>query len=100
MYLHNWMAKHWKPATAFVYTLIVICDFVIFPMWVGLHRVDLLDLMVAMGELDPEVQRDMIMIARKDYQPFTLKGGGLFHVSFGAILTTSAFKKEELSRDA
>ena len=30
---------------------------------------------------------------RNEHEPFTLKGGGLFHLSYGAILTGSTLNK-------
>ena len=35
------------------------------------------------------------MIVPIYYEPFTLKGGGLFHLSFGAIITGSVFGKKD-----
>jgi hypothetical protein len=31
------------------------------------------------------------------HEPFTLKGGGLFHLSFGALLTGSAVSRKRRS---
>lgn len=93
--LSEWFMKNWKMGMAFVYTLVVVCDFIIFPAWVGITRTGFLELVQAMDGLDAEVQKHLLEISRKEYNPFTLKGGGLFHVSFGAILTTSAFNKND-----
>jgi hypothetical protein len=41
---------------------------------------------------DPLVQMEYLKKLVSQHEPFTLKGGGLFHLSFGAILTGSALK--------
>ena len=38
---------------------------------------------------DPLVQMEYLKKLVSQHEPFTLKGGGLFHLSFGAILTAS-----------
>jgi len=39
---------------------------------------------------DPMVQMEYLKKLVSQHEPFTLKGGGLFHLSFGALLTGSA----------
>jgi energy-converting hydrogenase Eha subunit H len=90
MKLHNWMMTHWKPASAFVYTLINLCDFVIFPSYVGMTRVDMITLVDQIRDLDVSVQIQLIQAATNGYSPFTLRGSGLFHLAFGALLTGAA----------
>lgn len=87
------MATHWKPASAFAYTLICFCDFVIFPSYSGLNKVDLIVLIDHIKDLDISVQAQLIRAASDGYEPFTLRGSGLFHLSFGALLTGAAIAK-------
>ena len=44
---------------------------------------------------DPLVQMEYLKKLVSQHEPFTLKGGGLFHLSFGAILSGSVFGKEK-----
>jgi hypothetical protein len=39
---------------------------------------------------DPLVQMEYLKKLVSQHEPFTLKGGGLFHLSFGALLTSSS----------
>lgn len=89
----NWMASHWKPASAFAYTLICFCDFVIFPSYAGLNKVDILVLVGQIKDLDVSVQLQLIRAATQGYEPFTLRGSGLFHLAFGALLTGAAISR-------
>ena len=38
---------------------------------------------------DPLVQMEYLKKLVSQHEPFTLKGGGLFHLAFGALLTGS-----------
>jgi|TARA_R110000751_G_scaffold174725_1_gene281017 hypothetical protein len=40
---------------------------------------------------EPMVQMELMKKLTGQHNPFTLMGGGLFHLAFGAILTGSAF---------
>lgn len=86
----DWFLSNWRSGCALVYTVIVFCDFVVFPAWVGLNRVDTLVLIESVKDLDPGVQAQVINMAMREYAPFSLKGAGLVHLSFGAILTGAA----------
>ena len=92
-----WMQHHegWKAILALVYALICIFDFIIIPSWIGLTRVNLLDHLEFVDALELGIQSKMMIIeAFTDvHEPYTLKGGGLFHLSFGALLTGSAISK-------
>jgi len=58
-----------------------------------------LDLADYMGHLqaieDPLVQMEYLKKLISQHEPFTLQGGGLFHLAFGALLTGSVFGKKE-----
>jgi len=40
---------------------------------------------------EPMVQMELMKKLTAQHSPFTLMGGGIFHLAFGAILTGSAF---------
>jgi len=90
---------HWKPASAFIYSLICLCDFVIFPAYAGVNRPHLTLILTEIQGLDSNVQQAAIRAATAGYEPFTLKGSGLFHLAFGALLTSAAIKNGGLDRN-
>tara|TARA_R110002096_G_scaffold163515_4_gene331082 strand:- start:55 stop:273 length:219 start_codon:yes stop_codon:yes gene_type:complete len=63
------------------------------PIYYGFARMGL-DLADYMGHIqaieDPMVQMEYLKKLVSQHEPFTLKGGGLFHLAFGALLTGSA----------
>lgn len=88
------LADHegWKSVCGIVYLIICVFDFIVVPAWIGLTRQDtLLGLsMTDLAGLDASVQIEMIRAMTFQHEPFTLKGGGMFHLAFGALLTGSA----------
>jgi hypothetical protein len=90
---HNWMMVNWKPMYALIYSIVCLADFVVFPAWVGIHRVNYFELLEAVSKFDPKVQAELIHVAMKSWEPFTLKGTGLFHLASGALLTGAAITK-------
>ena len=85
----------WRWAALVTYLLICIYDFIVVPVYYGLARreLDLADYMSHLQGLDPLVQMEYLKKLVSQHEPFTLKGGGLFHLSFGALLTGSVFGK-------
>lgn len=85
-----WMQQDegWKVILAVVYAVICVFDFVVVPSWIGLTRPEISTAILA--GLDVQVQIQLIQTLMEDHQPFTLQGGGLFHLAFGALLTGSA----------
>lgn len=78
-----WYVQLWRPITAWVYLGICIFDFVIGPFfyaWFAYYTKDF----AKFGE----------------WQPLTLGGGGVFHLSMGAILGVSSWSrgKENLEK--
>jgi Holin of 3TMs, for gene-transfer release len=70
----DWMSAYWRPAMGWTYMAICIFDFIIFPVgWsatlAGIHQ------------------------TVTEWQPLTLQGGGLFHMSMGAILGVAAWSR-------
>ena len=73
----TFMDKIWKPAFAVTYMLICLFDFIIGPVIYNVLQF-----------LNPGQHLDM-------WQAVTLQGGGLFHMSAGAILGIAAFNKDK-----
>ena len=83
---------HWRWTALIVYLLICFYDFMFVPIWYGLNRPDISELMKIVNETqDTLVRLDLLKTLVSQHSPFTLMGGGLFHLAFGAILTGSAF---------
>jgi hypothetical protein len=87
----KWMMDNWKPACALIYTVICLFDFVVFPCWVGWHRLPVNEFLSMSQGLDVQTKTSLLEYLYRSYSPYTLAGGGLFHLSFGAILTGVAF---------
>ena len=88
----------WRNIVVTVYLIICIYDFMVVPIYYGVARMGL-DLADYMGHLeaieDPLVQMEYLKKLVSQHEPFTLKGGGLFHLAFGALLTGSVFGKND-----
>jgi hypothetical protein len=86
----DWMTERegWKAFSGGVYLFICVFDFVVVPMWFGLARPQLpID---KLTQFDTAVQIQLIQAHTAQHEPFTLKGAGMFHLAFGALLTGSA----------
>jgi len=88
----------WRNIVVTVYLIICIYDFMFVPIYYGIARMglDLADYMSHLHEIeDPIVQLEYLKKLVSQHEPFTLKGGGLFHLSFGAIITGSVFGNKD-----
>jgi len=93
--------KIWKVACAVVYLAICILDFIIFPTYVARQHDKFTS--YAYYKTVNEIFKDdreavHIVLSNKDtgrWTPFSLKGGGLLHISFGAILTGSIIGRKK-----
>ena len=75
-----------------VYLFICIFDFVVVPVWFGLNRPEISGFIDTMNTMDnPQLQMELMKKMTDHHNPYTLLGGGLFHLSFGAILSGSVF---------
>ena len=86
------MIDYWRWTALITYLIICVYDFIVVPVWYGLSRVGLdVDGYMANLQLidDPMVQMEYLKKLVSQHDPFTLKGGGLFHLAFGALLTGS-----------
>ena len=73
----DWMNTKWRPAMGWMYMLVCVTDFVIFPvLWSLLHAV------MHSGNV-------------QQWNPLTLQGAGLFHMAMGAILGIAAYGRTQ-----
>jgi hypothetical protein len=72
----HWLKGHWRPAMGWMYMIVCIFDFIIFPgAWTWYQ-----------GELGS---------ALTQWQPLTLQGAGFFHITMGAVLGIYAWKRTD-----
>ncbi len=88
----HWLQYQWRPLAAMVYLVICIFDFIVAPVITGIDNVPPHELSRAVVNLDPQVGA-IIATAKPQWQPLTLQGSGLFHISFGAILGVAAWTR-------
>ena len=73
----DWMSAKWRPAMGWMYMLVCVCDFVLFPvLWSLYHAI------LHTGQFT-------------QWQPLTLQGAGLFHMAMGAIIGVAAFGRTQ-----
>ena len=91
----------WKSIMAIVYALICVMDFILIPIGLNAMRKEVLDegTKTLLNGLDPVSQVEFIKAIYRQYTPLTLQGNGVFHLSFGAILTGSAISKTPRSEE-
>ena len=81
----------WRWAALSIYLLICFYDSMFVPIWYGLNRPDITQFMEIIESTEHVlVQMELMQKLTGQHSPFTLMGGGLFHLAFGAILTGSA----------
>ena len=86
----------WRWTALIFYLLICFYDFLFCPVWWGLNRPDISEFMdIINATSEPMVQMELMKKLTGQHEPFTLLGGGLFHLAFGAILTGSAFANKD-----
>lgn len=73
----DWMNAKWRPMMGWMYMLVCVADFVIFPILWGLLQ--------TLGGGRVETQ----------WMPITLQGAGLFHIAMGAILGIAAYGRTQ-----
>jgi hypothetical protein len=71
----DWMNSKWRPMMGWMYMVVCMMDFVIFPI--------LWSLLQAMNHGRVETQ----------WSPITLQGAGLFHMAMGAVLGVTAWSR-------
>lgn len=75
--LEDWMNKKWRPLMGYCYMIICMFDFIIAPI--------LWSLIQAIGKGQVNMQ----------WQPLTLQGAGLFHISMGTVLGLAAWGRTQ-----
>jgi hypothetical protein len=73
----DWMNSKWRPMMGWMYMLVCVCDFVLFPI--------LWSLVQTIGDGKVESQ----------WMPITLQGAGLFHIAMGAVLGIAAMGRTQ-----
>lgn len=73
----DWMNTKWRPAMGWMYMLVCVTDFVLFPVLWSIIQVH------GGGEV------------KMQWQPITLQGAGLFHIAMGAILGIAAYGRTQ-----
>lgn len=89
----SWIGIYWRPAAAVIYLLICLFDFIIAPTYFGVTEQPISAIIETIKELPPETQRVVLSMELSQWDPLTLKGSGLFHIAFGAILGASAWNR-------
>jgi hypothetical protein len=76
----DWVNNKWRPAMGWMYMVVCITDFIVFPV--------LWSILQALMNGKVEAQ----------YQPMTLMGAGLFHIAMGTVLGIAVYgrTKEKL----
>lgn len=73
IYQNDWISRNWRPYMAWAFLAICIFDFIIGPIgWT-----------IIQGEYSGHVHTQ--------WEPLTLRGGGLFYLAMGAILGISSY---------
>lgn len=73
----DWMNTKWRPAMGWMYMLVCVTDFVLFPILWSIVQVH------GGGEV------------KAQWVPITLQGAGLFHIAMGAILGIAAYGRTQ-----
>jgi hypothetical protein len=73
----DWMNSKWRPMMGWMYMIVCIADFVLFPVLWGLLQT------IGGGRVETQ------------WMPITLQGAGLFHIAMGAILGIAAYGRTQ-----
>jgi len=77
----HWVKAYWRPAMGWLYMLICLCDFVVFP---------------AVAMFLPVFFKGIgVQLAYSAWVSLTLSNGGLIHMAFGAILGVAAYGRTQ-----
>ena len=72
----DWMNAKWRPMMGWIYMLTCVTDFILFPVLWSILQASMKQPVTA-------------------WQPITLQGAGLFHLSMGAIIGVAAFGRTQ-----
>ena len=85
----------WRWTALVTYLVICVYDFVVVPVLYGLNRPNIQMFVDIINTVeDPLIQLELMKKLTGQHNPFTLMGGGLFHLAFGALLTGTAINKK------
>jgi hypothetical protein len=70
----NWINNRWRPMMGWMYFVVCITDFILFPVLWAIFKASIGETVTA-------------------WEPLTLQGAGLFHVAMGAILGVTAWSR-------
>jgi hypothetical protein len=73
----DWMQQKWRPAMGWMYMVVCMCDFMVFPVLWSIHQA------LNHGQVASQ------------WQPLTLQGAGLFHLAMGAVLGIAAYGRTQ-----
>ena len=76
----HWVRAYWRPAMGWLYMVICIFDFIIFPLFAMIQPL----IMKSFGIASPSY---------KEWVSLTLSNGGIMHLAFGAILGVAAWTR-------
>ena len=91
-----WYHRIWLPLCSFTYIAICIFDFIVMPVATSIHNGIIENRIVSEIRNNPTNQQSFVdayeksSVSTKQWTPITLQGGGLFHLSFGALLAAGA----------
>ena len=91
----NKIKQNWRPMAAVIYLIICIFDFIIMPIYTFEDATQSKDLFAQVYQLENYQSQVAAINALselrgREWSPLTLGGGGMFHLSFGALLTGAA----------
>lgn len=72
----SWISNKWRPAMAVQYLVVCIFDFLFFPILSVVYQAS-------------------FKLVYTPWDPITLRGGGLYHVAMGAIITATAYGRSQ-----
>ena len=70
----SWIKHYWRPAIAYQYLAVCLCDFILFPILNGMFFA-------------------VTGIPFVPWEPLTLKESGFYHMSMGAIIGVAAWTR-------
>lgn len=88
----SWIASNWRALAAVSYLIICSFDFIIMPLIVFFVHDSFTEMTKNISGLSPEVQRVALDRIWGPWQPLTLQCNGIFHISFGSLISTMAWK--------
>lgn len=71
----TWLNRKWRPAMGWMYMVVCIVDFIVFP--------------IAWAIFQSYIGANPV----KPHEPLTLQGAGLFHMAMGAVLGIAAWSR-------